>query len=192
MLRTAIVFVVALLAAVIGSAQNKLTKPGATDGQVWKEYVYPTDGFAITLPEAPNPHDDAQFPNTTTYTFDEVMLRVTDKRGLLYENAVALGGCDFAFPEGTFEVETIEGRRKLTPSESQFEPSYSSVRKGTLKGYPYLESERTVRSTLVSYERWYCTDKKLYVFSAVWQSAQTKPAKIERIVCSFRLIKQQQ
>jgi len=33
-----------------------------------KEYVFADDGFAITLPEAPNPHPDAALPDMTVYT----------------------------------------------------------------------------------------------------------------------------
>ena len=181
-MRTAIVCVAALLAVVLGSAQTKLTTPGAAAGQVWREYVYPTDRFTITLPEAPNPHDDSQFPNTTTYSAAGVTLRVTN----------ALAGCDFAISDQVKAIEEIKsGKRKLSPSESQFQLNVASVKKGTLEGYPYLEFEQTVRSNIMSYERWYCGGKKLYVFSAIWQTGQSKPANVERIVQSFRLIKQQ-
>src|SRR5215475_14396617 len=34
----------------------------------WKEYVYPSAGFAITLPSDPHPHDDPTAPGFTAYT----------------------------------------------------------------------------------------------------------------------------
>src|ERR1035437_9388614 len=34
----------------------------------WKEYVFVNDGYAITLPEAPNPHPDSTLPEMTVYS----------------------------------------------------------------------------------------------------------------------------
>src|SRR2546428_5463949 len=34
----------------------------------WKEYVYSSAGFAITLPHDPNPHRDPTMPEMTAYT----------------------------------------------------------------------------------------------------------------------------
>ena len=34
----------------------------------WKKYVYERDGFAVTLPQAPNPHTDPNLPSATVYS----------------------------------------------------------------------------------------------------------------------------
>jgi hypothetical protein len=145
----------------------------------WKEYVYPDDNFAITLPTEPVPHKDAQLPNLpiTVYTSGGVSLRV--------ENAS--GGCDFAITEQLKMIDEVKaGQRKPDPT---FRLDLQSVRQGTLEGYAFLEFEQTVRDTTDSYERWYCADQKLYMFSAQWPVGHSRPASVNRIVASFRLLK---
>src|SRR3954453_22901192 len=35
---------------------------------IWKEYSFPEDGFAISLPDAPRKHPDKNMPDATTYS----------------------------------------------------------------------------------------------------------------------------
>ena len=177
MLRKAIVLLTALFVALAGSSQTDKPRTGA---QGWKEYVYRSDGFAITLPEAPNRHVDANYPNTTAYTAAGTTLRVMQMSR----------GCDFAISERVRKLEEVKnGTRQLNPSESKFKPNMSSVKHGTVEGFPFLEFEQVVPSGSQSYEHWYCADKRLYIFAAVWQPDKAKPAYIEKIVHSFRLLK---
>src|SRR5450759_1928935 len=60
----------AILSAVSGFAVaqsdgGKLKPARETD---WREYAYPTDGFAAKFPYAPTPHKDTQVPDGTAYT----------------------------------------------------------------------------------------------------------------------------
>ena len=60
---------VAILFLTVNFAPAKTApKAKAIQEQSWKEYAYPIDGFAITLPDAPNPHKDTQLPDGTAYT----------------------------------------------------------------------------------------------------------------------------
>ena len=149
-------------------------------GQVsWKEYIYPNDGFAITLPSEPTPHKDAQFPDLqiSVYTSGGVTLRVE----------VAPNGCESAITTQAEIIEDIKaGRKKPDP---EFRLNATSVKRGKGEGHLFLEFEQTVPNSMNDYERWYCVEKKLFVFSSVWPVGQTKPANVERIVRSFRLLK---
>ena len=145
----------------------------------WKEYTYPNDGFAITFPSEPSTHKDAQFP--------DLQINVYTSGGVTLRAEVAPNGCDSAI---TSQAEGIEhfktGQKKPNPG---FQLDAASVRQGSLEGHPFLEFEQTVPNGMKDFERWYCVEKKLYVFSSVWPAGQAKPATIERVVRSFRLLK---
>jgi len=145
----------------------------------WKEYAYPNDGFAITLPSAPTPHKDAQFPDlqVNVYTSGGVTLRVEE----------APNGCDSAITTIAKSAEELRtGQKKPDPA---FRLDLASVKQGRLDGYPFIEYQQTVvRDGVNSYERWYCADKRLYVFSSVWATGLTKPDDVNRIGRSFRLL----
>lgn len=158
----------------------------AAEGQVadvkgqnaWKEYVYPGDNFAITLPSEPTPHKDAQFP--------DVQMNVYTSGGVTLRAEYAPRGCESAITSQAKMIEEFKAGTKKP--DSNFRPNLSSVQQDTLEGYPFLEFEQTVSSSTNDYERWYCVEKKLYVFSAIWPVGQEKPARVNRIVRSFRLI----
>ena len=161
----------------------------ALDGQasdagahgVWREYAYPVDNFAITLPSEPTPHKDVQLPDLpiTVYTSGGVTLRVESTSG----------GCDFAITDQLKMIEEVKtGQRKPDPA---FRLDSASVRHGDLEGYPFLEFEQTVGNTNHYYERWYCAVRRLYMFSAAWPIGQPKPRNVGRIVRSFRFLKKQ-
>jgi len=153
--------------------------PEAKGQAIWKEYTYPNDGFAITLPSEPNPHKDAQLPDLqiNVYTSGGVTLRVE----------VAPNGCDSAITTQADMIEEFRtGRKKSDPG---FRLDAASVKHGNLEGHSFLEFEQAVPNKMNDFERWYCVEKKLYVFSSVWPIGQTKPANIERIVRTFRLLK---
>ena len=54
----------------------------------WKEYVFASDGFALTAPYAPKPHPDANIADATVYTIhlpddSAVTLRVLNQREIV-------------------------------------------------------------------------------------------------------------
>lgn len=40
---------------------------GQQEKPTWKEYTYPADGFALTVPTAPKPHHSPVLPGATAY-----------------------------------------------------------------------------------------------------------------------------
>src|ERR1051326_1237532 len=41
---------------------------GQSKRTAWKEYSFPDDGFAISLPDAPRKHPDESIPDATAYS----------------------------------------------------------------------------------------------------------------------------
>jgi hypothetical protein len=169
-----------LTVVLVLSVASKGQVPEVTAQNGWKEYPYPNDGFAITLPSAPRPHKDAQFPNlqVNVYTSGGITLRVED----------APNGCGSAITTIAKTANELRtGQKKPDPA---FRLDLASVRQGSREGYPFIEYQQTiVRDGVNSYERWYCVDKRLYAFSSVWAIGLTKPDDVNRIVRSFRLLK---
>ena len=52
----------------LGSPTEADALPSQNRTSSWKEYAYPSEGFAITLPTDPSPHDDATMPEMRAYT----------------------------------------------------------------------------------------------------------------------------
>jgi hypothetical protein len=154
--------------------------PEVKDQDGWKEYVYPNDAFAITLPSAPRPHKDTRFPDlqVNVYTSGGVTLRVEDTPN----------GCDSAITTIAKSAEELKiGQKKPDPA---FRLDLASVKQGSLDGYPFIEYQQTVvRDGVNSYERRYCVEKRLYAFSSVWATGLTRPDDVNRIIRSFRLLK---
>lgn len=146
---------------------------------VWKEYVYSRDGFAITLPSEPSPHKDAQFPHLhiNVYSSGGVTLRVSYARN----------GCESQITTQTEMIEDYASGRK--EPDPVFRVDAASIKKGNLEGHPFLEYEQEIQKSLNDYERWYCVEKTLYIFSSDWHVGPARPANVDRIVRSFRLLK---
>jgi hypothetical protein len=176
-MRIIVILLLAVAISDIGNYQNHVGKT-LPNGETWKEYSFPDDRFVITLPEAPVPHPDTQVENTMVYSAGGVTLRVTR----------ALGGCDDAI---TGMVQTMHDKAtKKSKPDQGYEPDAATIKQGRLDGNQFLEYEQTVRSSMRGYERWYCSDKKLYVFAARWPIGSPRPKSVDRIVKSFRLLRQ--
>jgi hypothetical protein len=61
-MKLAFIAAVLLQVSMIGAAQDDRSS------SAWKEYVYPENGFAITLPDDPHLHKSSQMPNGTAYS----------------------------------------------------------------------------------------------------------------------------
>jgi hypothetical protein len=118
-----------LTAVLLLSMASRGQVPEVKGPDGWKEYVYPNDRFAITLPSAPRPHKDAQFPDlqVNVYTSGGVTLRVED----------APNGCDSAITTIAKSAEELKtGQKKSDPA---FRLDLASVKQGSLDGYPFIE-----------------------------------------------------
>jgi hypothetical protein len=136
---------------------------------LWKEYVFADDGFAITLPEAPNPHPDAALPDMTVYTVS------------------VLPGAILSFRVSHENRDCMEGLAQLKDDarKGKSDGDPSSVKDVSIDGYLGVEFQYANRS---SSDRFYCVNGRFYTFSSSWPSTQPCPAAITRIINSFRLL----
>jgi len=178
-----------LVASCLVNAQGtaaKKSQPG------WKEYAYPEDGFAITLPEEPSSHEDQQFPPASFKAY-----AVTRSQAYTVHLPQDLGVTlhVFAFPNGCSdffgEYRDVIRRAKAGTLDaakagvsSKADPS--SFRETTFNGHPAPEDERERASHTRYYELTHCANRQLFMFTASWPTGSPKPQGLTRIISSFR------
>jgi len=138
----------------------------------WKEYIFEDDGFAITLPEAPNPHADATLPEMTVYSVSvppntRLSLRVS------HQNR------DCGATLAQLKDGALKGKSGIDPS---------SVMDVSISGYPGVEYQYKLGPGFSSSDRFYCVNGRFYTFSTAWPLNESRPATAMRILNSFRLV----
>jgi hypothetical protein len=154
---------------IIGVAQDSPSSPA------WREYVYPENSFAITLPTDPHPHKSAQVPNGTAYSVrlsSASFILVTTEAN---ERCVEAVRSQSAMWE-KWKNGPLEGFRGI------------SFREVEGPGYTGVEFVQQVPSGSIDYERWVCGAHHMYVFASQWGSSKSKPNDLRRIVDSFRIL----
>jgi hypothetical protein len=159
-----------------------LLKPlGSPDGKApaiiksqteWKEYVFADDGFAITLPNAPNPHADATLPEFTVYS-------VSLPGNAMLSLRVSHQDQDCAATLAQLKDGALKGKSGIDPS---------SVKNPSIDGSQGLEYEYTLSRDGGSSDRFYCVNDRFYAFSMRWLGTQALPPSLEHVVASFRLL----
>ena len=143
----------------------------------WKEYRSAADGFALTVPALPTPHDSPAFPGATAY-------------------AIPLKGLDsgvvLRVKKDAADCSSVITRLEERMREKSSEADPSSVRNLSIEGHPGIEYRWRKSSSYTILERWYCVDGRLYVFSVNWPSAQPFPIEATIILDSFRLLPKEQ
>jgi len=139
---------------------------------VWKEYLFADDGFAITLPDEPNPHTDPTLPEMTVYTPSllsnaKLTLRVS------HQNR------DCAATLAQLKDGALQGKEGIDPS---------SVKDVSIDGHAGLEYQYSSNAYLVSSDRFYCVNGRFYAFSTNWPSTPPRPEGVDRVIKSFRLL----
>lgn len=157
------VFLFVLSASVLAVSQQE--KP------TWREYTYPADGFAVTAPTEPKPHDSPALPGATAY-----MVQLGADTGVVLR-AKTTPDCSAVVPR---LKEGLLGGKDSTVD-------ISSLKDLILDRHPGLEYKRKAISNTIL-ERCYCTDGRLYVLTATWPSSQSFPPAEARILDSFRLL----
>ena len=134
----------------------------------WKEYVYPSDGFAITLPSPPSAWKDPDHPNTqyTLHPSSDVVVNVSAAGGV--EDCPAQLG---SWNQGM--------RDRWGPS---------SLKDVSLDGRAGFECEHKGLQGDEIYGRFFCENGTLYTVAASWPVDNPKPSAVTRIVESFRIL----
>lgn len=133
----------------------------------WKEYRFTADGFALTVPTLPTPHDSPAFPGATVY---EVPLKADS--GVVLRVKKLGHDCS--------------GVISLLKS-----PSARPVREISIEGHTGVEDRWNKSSVSTILERWFCVGERLYVFLVNWPTAQPFPTEATMILDSFRLLPQE-
>jgi hypothetical protein len=137
----------------------------------WKEFVFQLDKFAITAPGEPTTHSDAKNPEFTVYSIpmpDKIVLnlRVSNQSR---ECAPMLD-------------QLADGARRGLDG---MDPS--SVKTISIDGNPGVEYQ-WISPVHTNSDRYYCVQGKFYVFSASWKKFAARPAVIDRVETSLRLL----
>jgi hypothetical protein len=134
----------------------------------WKEYVYPTDGFAITLPSPPSVWKDPDHPNTqyTVHPSSDVVVNLS-AAGDVEDCPAQLG----SWKQGM--------RARWGPS---------SLKEVSLAGHAGFECEHKGQQGDEIYGRFFCENGTLYTVAASWPVDNPKPPVVTRIVESFRIL----
>jgi hypothetical protein len=138
----------------------------------WKEYLYADDGFAITLPSAPTPHKDPANPNINVYT---VPLGVDSWLSLRVDHQ----NRDCAATLAKLKDGALEGKSGIDSS---------STKDVSTGGYAGLEYEYRPAANRISSDRFYCVNGHFYAFSVARPISKSRPAALDRIINSFRIV----
>ena len=140
----------------------------------WKEYVYPENNFAVTLPSDPHPHKSPQMVN-----------------GMAYSVPLSNGARFSLYTEGANDtcVDTVRGQLGNAKNKGESTGykmiSFREVDSGEYKGVEFIQQVPTGK---VDYERWICAAHRLYLFVADWNPNEPEPKELRRIVDSWRVI----
>ena len=141
--------------------------------QQWTAYVYPYDGFGITLPAPANPKDDGGDPHIHLFT-------VPLGNGNIFSLRVVHRVMDC-------ETTLADLWDKAQSNSDQREPVVAgSLMQVSLAGLQGLEYETTTPAGERILHRFHCGNKLFYIFSAGYKGK--RPADLDRIINSFRVV----
>jgi hypothetical protein len=134
----------------------------------WKEYVYPSDGFAISLPSPPSAWKDPDHPNTqyTLHPSSDVVI-----------NLSAAG-----------DVEDCPAQLGSWKQGMRDRWGASSLKDISQGGHAGFECEHKGAQGDEVYGRFFCENGTLYTVAASWPVDTPKPSVVTRIVESFRIL----
>jgi len=140
--------------------------------QQWRAYVYPDDGFGITLPAPTTPHDDGGDRHIHVYT-------VRLAGGTIFSLRVVhrLMDCDTTLADLWEKADANKD-----PKEPVVQGSLKQVSLAGLQGLEYETSSAGGRSL----HRFHCGNKLFYIFSAGYKGK--RPADLDRIINSFQVV----
>jgi hypothetical protein len=153
--------VCALVVATFGQEPPKLSASAPL-----KEYSYPSDGFAIKFPYAPEPHTHSDFKVWTIHLSQRAAISIRLK--------VDSQPCDVA----------LDKLKSMTKAQNV------PIREFSVSGRPVWEEKEHLRGddTMVL-ERYVCGVGRYYVLTFVWPASESRPGLGVEVLDSFRLLK---
>jgi hypothetical protein len=131
-----------------------------------KEYSYPSDGFAIKFPYAPEPHLDSIHPDFKVWT-----IHLSQRSAISIRLKVDPDlPCDAA-------LEKLKGMAN------------APIREFTVSGRPAWEEKEWRRGDSMVFERYVCGIGRYYLLTLSWQVGEARPQLGVEIMDSFRLVK---
>lgn len=140
--------------------------------QHWRSYVFPDDGFGITLPTAVTPLNDGGDRHIHVYT-----VRLADRTVFSLRAVHRLTDC-----ETTLADLWDKADQNKDPSQPVVKGSLKQVSLDGLTGLEYetgAAGERTLH-------RFHCGNKIFYIFSAGYKGK--RPADLDRVISSFHQV----
>jgi hypothetical protein len=156
-----------LVCTLVGAifSQEPTKKPASTP---LKEYSYPSDGFAIKFPYAPEPHPDSIFPDFKLWT-----IRLSQRSAISIRVKLDSQPCDAA----------LEKLKSMAKAQNV------PIRESSVNGRPVWEEKEHLRGDTMLFERYVCGVGRYYVLTFVWPASEPRPQLGVEIMDSFRLVK---
>ena len=159
----------------------------------WKEYAYADDGFAISLPDRVDPHEDQTlspatyraFVVTRTYAYS---LPLSHDVHLTLHVATFPKGCSDFFAQYQAMIRSVKdgGASAAARIGIQRDPS-ESLTETESSGYAAVETEHD-KPDARYLDRMQCVANKLYVFTATWPPGAPRPPELTRVIDSLRFL----
>jgi len=130
-----------------------------------KEYWYPSDGFAIKFPYAPEPHLDSVHPDFKVWT-----VHLSQHAAISIRLKMDSQPCDDALAK-------LKSMANVP------------IREFTVSGRPVWEEKEHPRGDTILLERYVCGVGRYYVLTFVWRASESRPKLGLEILDSFRLVK---
>jgi hypothetical protein len=148
------------------------TAPAQPAKQHWRAYVFPDDGFSITLPAPVTPRNDGGDRHIHLYT-------VRLEGGTIFNLRAVHKLMDC---ETTLADLWDKADNNKDPKEPVVRGSLKEVSLAGLKGLEYETGQQAARSL----HRFHCGNKIFYVISVGYKGK--RPAEINRIINSFQVV----
>lgn len=146
--------------------------PAQQKKQQWRPYVFPDDGFAITLPSQTIPHNDGGDRHIHVYT-----VRLASGTVFSLRAVHKLMDCETALADLWDKAD-----RNSDPREPVIKGSLRQVSLAGLSGLEYETGQGTERDL----HRFHCGNKIFYMFNAGYKGK--RPADVDRVINSFQVV----
>jgi len=152
------------------AAQKHPQKQQST--QQWRPYVYPDDGFAITLPAPTTPRNDGGDRHIHLYT-----IRLEDGTIFNLRAVHRLMDCETTLADLWDKADSNKD-----PKEPVIRGTLKQVDLAGLRGLEYETGSSDERNL----HRFHCGDKIFYIISAGYKGK--RPADVNKIINSFQVV----